>query len=69
MIAFGPGSEKAHEILPAVGLRYIEGVVPLAVDMLPLAERAYMLKEFSDVAYSTPRYLKEFQATKPKPLL
>ena len=42
------------------------GIKPVAVDMLALAERAYRGQDFIDVAYSTPLYLKEFQATKPK---
>ena len=41
----------------------------LAVDMLALAERAYSRRDFIDTAYSVPYYLKDFQATKPKPLL
>ena len=38
----------------------------LACEMLALAERAWRQQEFIDVAYSTPLYLKEFQATKPR---
>lgn len=34
--------------------------------MVALAERAYARREFIDLAYSTPLYLKEFQATVPK---
>ena len=34
--------------------------------MLALAEKAFREQQFIDVAYSTPLYLKEFQATKPK---
>ena len=33
---------------------------------LALAEKAWREQTFIDVAYSTPFYLKEFQATKPK---
>lgn len=34
--------------------------------MLALAELAFRRQEFADVAYVTPRYLKEFQATTPR---
>ena len=37
--------------------------------MFPLAERSMHLKEFQDVAYFEPFYLKEFVAIKSKPLL
>ena len=43
-------------------------VVPLAVDMVALSELKYSRREFLDLAYSVPEYLKEFQATKPKAL-
>lgn len=41
-------------------------IEPLAVNMLALADLAYSRREFIDLAYSTPSYLKEFQATTPK---
>jgi tRNA threonylcarbamoyladenosine biosynthesis protein TsaB len=34
--------------------------------MMALAEKSFREQRFIDVAYSTPLYLKEFQATKPK---
>ncbi len=34
--------------------------------MMALSEKAYRGKNFLDIAYSTPEYLKEFQATVPK---
>ena len=70
MIFFGNGSEKAKELLESHPCaRFIDGINPLDVDMLALAERAYAQKQFLDLAYSTPSYLKEFQATKPKNLI
>lgn len=70
MIFFGNGSEKSKELLESHPCsRFIDGINPLAVDMLALAERAYAQKQFLDLAYSTPSYLKEFQATKPKNLI
>lgn len=70
LVLMGNGSDKAQQVLTRDGVRFIGGIKPVAVDMLALAERAYRAQDFIDVAYSTPLYLKEFQATKPKnPLL
>ncbi len=66
---FGDGSTKAREVITAENALWIQGVEPLASDMLALAERAYHQRDFLDLAYSTPIYLKDFQATKPKSLL
>lgn len=64
LVIFGDGSDKARELLPES--MWIEGVVPLATDMLALADRAYSRGDFADTAYATPIYLKEFQASLPR---
>lgn len=67
ILYFGDGAEKAQPVFadcPAA--QYVPGVDAVAVDMIALADRAYALRDFIDVAYSTPTYLKDFQATKPK---
>ena len=70
MLFFGNGSDKSKELLQShPNARFIDDISPLAVDMLALAERAYAQQQFLDLAYSTPSYLKEFQATKPKNLI
>lgn len=66
LIMMGNGSDKARQVLTRDGVRFVEGVKPVAVDMMALAEKAYREQAFIDVAYSTPLYLKEFQAIKPK---
>ena len=66
LVAMGNGSDKAHEVLKQERMRFIDGIKPVAVDMTALAEKAWREQQFIDVAYSTPLYLKEFQATKPK---
>lgn len=66
VLLFGDGSAKAAEVIKAPTVRIIPDITPLAVDMVALAERAYARREFIDLAYSTPLYLKEFQATVPK---
>ena len=66
LILLGNGSDKARQVLTRDGVRFVEGVKPVAVDMMALAEKDYREQDFIDVAYSTPLYLKEFQAIKPK---
>ena len=45
---------------------FVDGICPEAVNMTALSEKAFREGHFIDVAYSTPLYLKEFQATIPK---
>ena len=66
LVVMGNGSDKARDVLSRDGVQFIGGIKPVAVDMLALAEKAFREQDFIDVAYSTPLYLKEFQATKPK---
>lgn len=66
---FGDGSDKARDLLGShPGAVFIPDVNPLAVDMVALSERAFRNGDFLDLAYSTPLYLKDFQATKPRNL-
>lgn len=67
ILYFGSGAEKAQNHFAACPqASFVPGVDALAVDMIALADRDHMLKKFIDTAYSTPLYLKDFQATKPK---
>ena len=66
LVLMGNGSDKARQVLNHEQVRFISRIKPVAVDMLALAEKAWRERSFIDVAYSTPLYLKEFQATKPK---
>lgn len=66
LVLIGNGSDKAHQVIVHEHARFIEGIKPVAVDMMALSEKTYREQAFIDVAYSTPLYLKEFQATKPK---
>ena len=62
----GDGSDKARGLITHPNARFIGGIRPLAADMLALAERAWRDRRFIDTAYSTPMYVKEYQAVKPK---
>lgn len=62
----GDAVDKVEGVIKSPRAHFIHGLEPLAADMLALSEQAYMRREFLDLAYSVPQYLKEFQATKPK---
>ena len=66
VLLFGDGSSKAKEIITAPNVEFVDGITPLAIDMIALSEQAYVRREFLDTAYCTPDYIKDFQATKPK---
>lgn len=67
IIYSGNGVTKAMRILePRLSNIFIEGVSPLATGMLPISEKAWQQKQFIDIAYSVPLYLKDFQASTPK---
>jgi tRNA threonylcarbamoyladenosine biosynthesis protein TsaB len=63
---FGNGSGKCKTIINHPNAYFVEGVIPSAKHMIPLALEAFKLKQFEDVAYFEPFYLKEFIATIPK---
>ncbi len=62
----GDGAEKAKEVIDGPNAHWIDGLLPQAKDMLALSEKAFREKDFIDVAYSEPVYLKEYQTTTPK---
>ena len=66
LLFVGNGSGKWKELKQMPGAHYLCDLKPEAVNMVALSELAFRKGEFLDVAYSTPLYLKEFQATTPK---
>jgi len=66
---FGNGAAKCVEVIDHPNARFIEGVVPLARWMFPLAERRFFDQKFEDVAYFEPFYLKDFVAKAARDLL
>lgn len=66
MAFFGDGSDKFRSQLSHPNAQFIEMVVPDAANMAQLAEADFQQKNFKDVAYFEPFYLKAFQAGKPK---
>lgn len=63
---FGDGSDKCRVVLTHPNTRFVDEVVPLAAAMAPLAQERLSRKQFEDVAYFEPFYLKTFQATLPR---
>lgn len=66
IVIMGNGANKAVEPLSHLNVKFIDGIKPVAVDMMVLSEMAFRNNDFIDIAYSTPNYLKDFQATTPK---
>ena len=62
----GNGIAKCRTVITSEHAVFLDGVHPLATDMLPLAEQAFQAKRFENIAYFEPFYLKEFLATTPK---
>lgn len=65
LVMIGDGVVKAREVLRVPVAEWMERM-PVAADMNALSEKAFREGDFLDLAYSTPFYLKNFQATTPK---
>lgn len=63
---FGDGAAKCKSVILHKNAHFIDGIVPLAKWMFPLAERSLHLGEKQDVAYFEPFYFKEYVAGTPK---
>ncbi|MCE9540898.1 MAG: tRNA (adenosine(37)-N6)-threonylcarbamoyltransferase complex dimerization subunit type 1 TsaB [Bacteroidetes bacterium] len=64
---FGDGAAKCKSVLSAnKNAIFIDDVYPSAKNMISLSEKAFVNKEFEDVAYFEPFYLKDFVAGKKK---
>lgn len=61
VIFFGNGSDKAKNLIGKhKNARFISGIDPLAIHVGALAIKKYLKKEFEDLAYFEPFYLKDF---------
>ena len=65
----GNGAAKCRETINHPNAHFLDDINPEARWMFPLAEQAFNKKEFRDVAYFEPYYLKDFIAVKPKKLV
>lgn len=60
---FGSGADKCKEVIISSNAIFLDNIYPRAKDMIELAETAFEKKDFVDVAYYEPFYLKEFVGT------
>jgi tRNA threonylcarbamoyladenosine biosynthesis protein TsaB len=66
IVFFGDGAEKCRETLSvSKNAIFIDDIFPSAKNMIPLSEEAYINKQFEDIAYFEPYYLKDFMVGKP----
>jgi len=66
IIFFGDGSLKCQEIINHKNANFIEGIHPSAKNLGILSKAKFENKDFEDVAYFEPYYLKDFVAGKKK---
>lgn len=66
VVFLGNGAEKCKEVLNSDNAYFIDGLKPSAVTIGQLAFKKYTAKQFEDVAYFEPNYLKEFYTPPPK---
>jgi tRNA threonylcarbamoyladenosine biosynthesis protein TsaB len=65
VLFIGDGALKCKDVITHPNASFREAF-PLASAMAPLAEKAYNAKQFQDLAYFEPFYLKDFVAALPK---
>ncbi len=62
----GDGAEKCKNIITHPNAIYINDALPSAKEMALLSYHKWEKKDFEDIAYFEPYYLKDFVATKSK---
>ncbi len=62
----GSGVTKFKEICDSKNAIYIENAIPSAKELGKIAYQKFLNKDFENVAYFEPFYLKDFQTTPPK---
>lgn len=65
VIFFGDGAAKCNTLINHTNAVFIDNINPSSADMLDLAYKKFTNKEFENLAYFEPFYLKEFIAKKP----
>ncbi|MCW3788437.1 tRNA (adenosine(37)-N6)-threonylcarbamoyltransferase complex dimerization subunit type 1 TsaB [Plebeiibacterium sediminum] len=66
IIFLGDGAAKCQDVIKGENAIFIENKAPLAANMVKTAYQKFQDKQFEDVAYFEPFYLKDFVATTPK---
>ncbi len=63
---FGSGMDKCRQVLSHPNAYFLDEIYPHAAALAPLSEEKYQEKQFENLAYFEPFYLKDFVATVPK---
>jgi tRNA threonylcarbamoyladenosine biosynthesis protein TsaB len=63
---FGNGAKKCRHVITSSNAHFVEDLHPSAGTMIQPVLRLYAQKQFEDVAYFEPFYLKDFVATIPR---
>lgn len=58
----GDGAAKTHDVIKLPNAHWMDDVLPMAADMVALAEKSFREKDFLDLAYSVPFYIKDYEA-------
>lgn len=66
ILFFGDGAEKCKRIIIHQNAVFIHNIIPTAREIGEIAEVKYQKKQFEDLAYYEPFYLKKFRIVKPK---
>ncbi len=66
IIFFGDGANKCKNIITHSNAIFVDDIYPIATSMAKLSNQKSKEKQYVDVAYFEPFYLKPFIATKPK---
>ncbi|MCD4664178.1 MAG: tRNA (adenosine(37)-N6)-threonylcarbamoyltransferase complex dimerization subunit type 1 TsaB [Bacteroidales bacterium] len=66
MIFFGDGASKCQDVITHPNAVFYENINPSAANMASLAKEKVLKRQFEDVAYFEPFYLKDFIAGVPK---
>ena len=66
VVFFGNGAVKCKETIQSTNAQFVDNIFCSAKNMFDLSYQAYKNKQFEDVAYFEPFYLKDFVATVPR---
>ncbi len=58
----GDGAMKTKDVIRHPDAQWIDGMVPVASDMIALSEKAFREEKFIDKAYAGPLYIKDYNA-------
>ena len=58
----GDGAAKTRDVIKLPNAHWMDDVLPMAFDMVALAEKSFREKDFLDLAYSVPFYIKDYEA-------